>query len=151
MSSRRYPFADLVTVSRFTWTQIQKRGNVSGREIMRYRNEGMSPIVASRLANVCGLHPCEVWPSWFDDTVEDSGRACQECGARFLPNAPNQRYCSAPCKKRANGRTYARRRYHRDPEWAERTRARRRQLYIDSHEYERARERERYQRRKQAS
>lgn len=146
-STRRYDLSELVALTRWTWTRLQQSAKLSGREIMRYRRDGVSPIVASRLANICGLHPAEVWPSWFDDCVEDAGRPCDECGEKFLPARRDARFCQERCYRRWWGRETARRR-RATPEGKAQNRARRRRYYAENGEYERRRERERYRRAK---
>lgn len=40
---------------------------VAARSVHRWMAEGLTPFQADRLAIRVGLHPCDVWPSWFDD------------------------------------------------------------------------------------
>jgi hypothetical protein len=40
---------------------------VAVRSVHRWIATGLTPIQADRLAIRVGLHPCDVWSSWFDD------------------------------------------------------------------------------------
>ena len=39
--------------------------------VSRYRRKGMPVEVADRLAVRLGLHPAQLWPSWFDDAEDE--------------------------------------------------------------------------------
>lgn len=109
---RRYPWAPLAAL---VGPGIGKKLNVHGSTFKEYRDRGMSPRVADRLATKAGYHPAEVWPTWVADALEDHGRDCKECGTRFLPAKGHQVFCDGPCRHRFHSRE-ANRRLRSTPE-----------------------------------
>lgn len=50
---------------------LSARLGVANTNIYRHRKYGMAPEVADRMACRLGLHPSLLWPSWFDDAIDD--------------------------------------------------------------------------------
>jgi hypothetical protein len=109
---------------------------IDGGNVHRAYRDGLTDRQADRWAVRCGLHPFEVWPDMLDAAIESVMVACPHCASPFLPVAKNHRFCSTPCRTEAHRRT---------PAGAAANRTRRRRGYAESAEYERARERRRYQ------
>lgn len=103
---RRYPWAPLAAL---IGPGAARTLNLRGSTFKEYRDRGMSPRVADRLATAAGFHPAEVWPTWVADTLEDLGRDCRECGARFLPAKGHQVFCQPSCRGRFHSRESSRR------------------------------------------
>lgn len=141
--TRLYPLEPLAEAMGCTLSEVGRRLGVSGTTWKQYRDQGVSELVADRLATRAGLHPAVVWPEWMDDQIDEVGRECW-CGTRFVPKRSHQRHCSPTCRDRARNAQkaqYRRSRYQTDPEWAEAQRARRRAYYAECGDYERARQR----------
>lgn len=138
--TRRYPWAPLAAL---VGSGLAGKLNVSGSTLQDYQTRGVTPRVADRLAMKAGLHPSLVWPSWFDDVLEDHGRDCAECGGRFLPKRHDAKFCDPACNRRWWGRE-GKRRYRQTPKGAEYNRSLRRAYYAENAEYEKGRERRRY-------
>lgn len=49
-----------------TVEDIATRLGVTARSVHRYRAEGLSLDAADRLATANGLHPCHLWPEWWE-------------------------------------------------------------------------------------
>jgi hypothetical protein len=83
---------------------------VNGSREYQYRRDGVSDTVAERFALRVGLHPFTVWPEMADARIGELERACEDCGAKFIPyRASRDRYCSRDCGRRARQRKrYAR-------------------------------------------
>jgi hypothetical protein len=132
---------------------LQKHLGVSGREWGVYWSDGVTARVADRVAFRCGFHPAEVWPQWMDDGIEEALRSCaaRGCSESFPPTHRTHLYCSGRCRNREQSRRYQARKYAADPAFAAAKRAARRRMYEECGEYERARERRRYQANRAAS
>ena len=60
---------------------------ISKQTLASYHANGISTLQADRLAVRVGLHPSEVWPTWYDD-AENEDR-CPWCGVWSF----DRRYC----------------------------------------------------------
>lgn len=140
MTSRRYSLEPFLTLTSWTYSQIQDVAACNGTEWRLRQTDGVTEYVADRIATAAGYHPHEVWPEMLDHAIADLGTQCAECGDPFAPTRAGHRFCSRNCQQRHNDR----RRYQTDPTERERVRARRRRRYAANAEYERARERARY-------
>ena len=140
--SRRYPLEPLLAVlnDRGLTTNHHRLLGVSSAGYRKVERDGLAEAAADRVAVSLGLHPSEVWPTWLGDHV----KACDECGTSFVPGRRDARFCQTDCYRRWWGREVTRRR-RTVPELAERNRQRRRAYYAENAEYEKARERRRYQ------
>jgi hypothetical protein len=74
----RYPFGPIeelfpdcheFTAGRST---ISEALGITSAMVANYRERGMNTATADRLAILLGLHPCLLWPSWFDDAEDES-------------------------------------------------------------------------------
>jgi hypothetical protein len=112
MPDRRYPLAELAKAMCCTERDALTRLGVAGSTRKLYLERGLVPKAADKLATRAGLHVAVVWPSWFDDVLEDHGRVCRNdrCTSRFLPSRSNQMYCTIPCGRRARTRVWNARR-----------------------------------------
>lgn len=115
---RRYPLQPLLDLLAErgvpqSHKQLRMAIGISGTTLNEARTNGLVARAADRYAGRAGVHPAELWPSWFDDALEDdlrrSGKDCAECGARFIPRQKGHKYCQALCRNRAVNRAYLRR------------------------------------------
>lgn len=99
------PLADMLGLS---LSALASRFGLSGSTWKRYRDEGVSELVADRLACKAGLHPATVWPEWVDDLIATYKRTCEAhgCTAEFVPEQGTQRFCSDGCRNRAKRRRH---------------------------------------------
>lgn len=136
----RYPFAPLEAL--LGDVDLARVLGVSGRTIGIYKHRGLSDEQADKAAVRAGFVAYEVWPELLDDLIDGHERACGNrlCDERFVPLRSNHVYCSPRCRTNTQARRVKRRRYARDPEFAERLRAKRRESYAECQEYERARQ-----------
>ena len=121
------------------------------RDWRRWTAEGLTERQADRLAVRAGFVPHEVWPELGDRLVDAALVDCasSSCSVRFLPNeraGRGHRFCSSRCYQRE----WARSKRASDPGYAERQREIRRQYYQECGEYERARQRAAYRRKRAA-
>jgi hypothetical protein len=116
----RFPFAPLAALMALSEHLACQQLRVSGRTAQEYRRDGVSALVADRLAVRAGFHPAEVWPSWWDDTG----------------------YKNTPDRRRAT--------YRADAVAAEARRQSARNYYAENGAYVRARERRRYRENREA-
>lgn len=138
----RYPLAPLAALLQLSEHKTCEHLGITGAA-QKYRTEGMSYRVADRMATRAGFHPGEVWPEWWHDDDEEQHR-CDHCRSPFEPRRKDSRFCSERCYRRWWARELRRRRYHRDPDFAEKKRQARRAYYAQCGEYERQRERAKY-------
>lgn len=117
-SARRYPLEPLAAAMGVPLSSLGRLLGMSGSTWKQSRDDGVTELVADRLAVKAGLHPFVVWPEMVDHQVEDE-RA----------------------RRRAVAAAAERRRYHSDPVKRARKNAARRAYYEEYGEYERARER----------
>jgi hypothetical protein len=61
---RRWPLTPLLEQVGGTHSMLVKRGGVSGRDVARAAELGLSDRQADHWALRCGLHPAMVWPGW---------------------------------------------------------------------------------------
>jgi len=70
----RYPAAPLIAM----FDDIPTAAHVMAtteRTIHRWVTGGLSPVTADQAAVRVGLHPVDLWPTWFDDALaEDAER-----------------------------------------------------------------------------
>jgi lambda repressor-like predicted transcriptional regulator len=147
----RYPLEPFFKLTGWTMRQVSIASGTSHPNATEYRlrlERGVTALVADRLAIKAGLHPAEIWPSWWDDCALPVYSTCEECGGEFLPRQRTQRFCSRQCNTRHHGREGGRRRYQSDPAAAERQRAKDRRYRAEQGEAARrarnARRRARY-------
>lgn len=150
-TAHRYPWAPLAAASGLSEHQLAIRLAVSGSTEQQYRRDGMSELVADRMACKLDLHPFEVWPEMIEHQAADVSKACDHCGDGFIPDRRNARFCSTRCYRRWWAREQRRKRYATDPTFAAAQRARRRDYYAENGTYERARERRRYDEKRAAA
>lgn len=143
--SLRYPLADLVRASGLSEAALARKVRLAGSTLKLARERGLTEAAADRYAVRAGLHPLEVWP----EMVDEAYRPCAAvgCERRFIPTRKGHVYCSRNCRDRVSERL----RYHRDPAHAARKRAARRRYYQEVGQYERARERRKYEAKKRAA
>lgn len=104
MTPRRYPLEPLLELLEkrgvpLTHNGLERSIGLSGSSLKGARRLGLLPKSADRYASKAGVHPAEIWPSWFEDAVEDHGKLCEWCRASFLPVRGKQhRFCSADCR-----------------------------------------------------
>lgn len=64
---------------------------VRTRQIIRYREHGLTSAQADRVAIALGYHPANLWPSWFTDAAAE---CCVWCGVPVDHRKPT---CSKKC------------------------------------------------------
>lgn len=111
-------------VSGWSAAMLAEQVGVSDRTVKRWRAEGIPESKADDVAAAAGEHPAVLWPDLWEDAEQRRRRRQREWVA----------------KRRAE-----------DPERRARERAYRRRYYAECGDYERARERRRYQQRKAAA
>lgn len=104
----RYPFATIAPLlAHMTAREVAELVDVQPDTVRAWRARGstISEANADRLATHLHLHPAEVWPEWHADIQ----RACEHCGATFVPaiNSPRIKYCTRTCRERAYNATRA--------------------------------------------
>ena len=106
MSARpRYRLDPLFALMRMPPNAALLHLGVDGSRKVRYIREGVSDVVADRLAVKAGFHPFTVWPDLAEHTHADVQRRCDDCGTAFVPYRPaKDRYCSPACGVRARQR-----------------------------------------------
>lgn len=134
--SERFPFDALAEAMRMTPAAAAWHLGISGAtEHKRYREGGLSRVVADRLAVKAGFHPASVWPEWMESSIED---------VRARKREANRRWRAKP---EVRARLAAKRRaYYREVREYELARQRR----YDEANRERIRERHRQRRRSAA-
>jgi hypothetical protein len=60
--------------------------------LKRWRENGLRPLAADRVAVHIGKHPFEIWPSWFDDLELE--QTCGWCGEVVMRDTCERRFCS---------------------------------------------------------
>lgn len=123
----RYPLAPLIAAMRLPFDQACMQLGLSGKTRKLYRDEGMTELVADRMAARAGLPAYDVWPDMLDRAIAEAAAADEERRAA----------------QRAYQREWARRK-RATPEGAEANRAARRAAYASNGEYERRREQRAY-------
>lgn len=88
--TRRYPWAPLAAAMGMASSSAAHLLGVGGSTWTDYRERGLTPRVADRLAVKAGFHPSEVWPSWAQDAEED--RLAADEAARERKRARDRRY-----------------------------------------------------------
>lgn len=119
----RYPLAPLIAAMGLSWNQACEKLKLAGTTRKKYRDDGMTELVADRMAGKAGLVAYEVWPEMLDHAIAEVERPCSRCGTPFVPsrNDPRYRYCSEPCSKAGDRDRLDRKaererlRYHSDP------------------------------------
>jgi hypothetical protein len=69
--------------------EIARYFGVSKAAVSKWRERGLSCVQADELAVRLGLHPCELWPDWLDESfgVVDEltvRLSCPECGGQTV-------------------------------------------------------------------
>lgn len=124
----RYPFAPLAEAMAIPLVSIHgpartaeasaaRELGISGRTAQQYRREGMSAVVAERMALKAGWHPANIWPDWYDSELVEC--ADRSCSVQFVPARANHRFCSPLCCQRTLKRTAYKARYASDPAFRE--------------------------------
>ena len=151
---KRYPIQSLFAAMRAdSLADTLAFLKLSGSTWTEYRDQGISAHVAHRLADKVGLVATAVWPELIDAELEGMEVECaaSDCDVVFVRDPAQRgkprRYCSSRCASRVSRR----RRYHEDPVLREAQKARRRAYYEACGEYERAREKRRYDARRSAA
>lgn len=100
-AAARYPLGPLIAAMGLSFNQACEQLRLAGRTRKQYRDEGMSEIVADRMAAKAGLVAYEIWPEMLDHAIADVQRPCARCRSPFVPsrNDPRYRYCSEECSK----------------------------------------------------
>jgi len=70
-SEKKYPFAVLAAKMGLSQHKACQALNISGSTAQKYQREGVTPLVADRLAVRAGYHCYTVWPDLLDDDCED--------------------------------------------------------------------------------
>lgn len=124
---RRYPLEPFLSLTGWTLSQVQDVVACNGSEWRKRKAEGVTELTADRIACAAGLHPHAIWPEMLDHALADVSKACEECGAMFVPppKVPYKRFCERTCQ----ARNAARRRYHADPDNRAKMQARARQYH----------------------
>lgn len=143
MTDRRYSLEPLTTAAGDVSTaEFKALLRINGATLNQWRDEGLSFDAAVRSADRLRVHRYELWPEMADDDETELTRPCDECGERFWPKRHDQKFCTPRCNRRWWARESKRRRYQRDPVFAERMRRQRRAYYAECRTYELARQRE---------
>lgn len=135
--SRRYPLEPLFALTGWSHNAIRALAPCAGPEYKRRQTEGVTELIADRLASTAGLHPFEVWPEMAEHAIEDISRTCEGCGITYPPHWKTQRYCRPQCAKNASER----RKREADPNYVAKRNEARRRYYAEAGDYERARQR----------
>jgi len=77
-------------------TGLAERLGVRSGQIQRWRERGLDTYTADRIAVTLGKHPFELWPSWFDDAMNER---CPWCGdvIQVSGHRTDRRSCSDKC------------------------------------------------------
>lgn len=126
MGERRYPLADLVALMRLPAEQLDRSSeanpfrshrpsdnearrilDIGGSRWRTLHRDGLTPDQAERYAARVGFHPCDVWPTWYDDEFDELALTCaaDRCEVRFIPTRRGHVCCSPECSKRRHART----------------------------------------------
>ena len=65
----RYPLEPLADAMGITVHKACTRLRVTGATYQEYRDRGLTPMVADRLAIKAGFHPGLIWPQWVTDAL----------------------------------------------------------------------------------
>lgn len=79
---RPYPVEQLLEAADATVATLAQRCGVPDRTLYRWCDQGLTEGQADELAVRAGLHPGEVWPSWWDE-----GPRCPRGEAATAPHA----------------------------------------------------------------
>lgn len=69
MPERRYPLEALAARMGCSVHRMGERLQVAGSTLQEYRQRGLTPRIADRLAIRAGYHPALIWPTWIDDAL----------------------------------------------------------------------------------
>lgn len=120
MTAPRYDVRALMAAGRYATTRdLAEAIGLPVRTVRNGAKRGLLEATADEWACACDLHAEEVWPDWGKIPCGDP-----KCPETFTPKWTGQKYHELACGQRYRGREYARRRYHNDPEYAARDRAR---------------------------
>jgi endogenous inhibitor of DNA gyrase (YacG/DUF329 family) len=136
---QRYPLGPLLKLTGWSMRDVRGMASCSGPEYRIRIERGVTALVADRLAIAAGLHPAEIWTTWFDDAPPAPpapSSTCEECRGEYETTNALRRFCSDKCQK-ANYQ----RRYRTRPEVQQKNRERRNAFYWECRDYELARQR----------
>jgi len=100
----RYPLAPLIAAMGLSWNQACEKLKLTGTTRKKYRDDGMTEVVADRMAGKAGLVAYEVWPEMLDHAIAEVERPCEQCGTSYLPHRDDQRFCTPFCRNRGRNR-----------------------------------------------
>ena len=103
-AAARYPLGPLIAAMGVSFNQACEQLRLAGRTRKQYRDEGMSEIVADRMAGKAGLVAYEIWPEMLDRAIAELERPCEHCGANYMPHRSDQRFCTTFCRNRGRNR-----------------------------------------------
>lgn len=136
---KRYDFASL---ERLIPGGVSRTLNIGGSAMKTYRRDGMALNTAEKLAERAGFLVYEVWPEALDELIAEVEVECAapDCPAVFVRKnrGAHRRYCSDNCRDRTNARI----RYQRNEAEREARKAKSRQYYAETIEYQRKRSRQ---------
>lgn len=136
MAARRFRLEPLAEMSGLSISALGRVLHISGTQWKKARDEGVGEVAADRYSTRLGFNPGAVWAEWYDLAIASVSIVCDNCRVWFVPVNQQQRFCSAPCKKRA----WARRKYATDPIYAATCKARAAAYYDECRPYVRARQ-----------
>lgn len=121
IAAPRYPIEPLIEKMKMGTGRVEAMRylGVSGKSYQRYRDEGVTELVADRLAARAGFSVYEVWPEILEDAVASVQRECaaEDCAERFVPpigRGRHQQYHSEACRQREKMRRYRARPHGRE-------------------------------------
>lgn len=120
--TRRYPLDQLFEAMGLDAPAACRRLRLSGSVMVKYRSEGVTELVADRLATRAGLATYTVWPEMLDDVIEDVALAdvVERVTALELEQV---RAITRPLRSRLRRNAAARRRYAENAAYREQVRA----------------------------
>ncbi len=98
--TRRYSLGALIDASGLSEHALSQRVGLTGTPLIRARRNGLIESAADKYACRLGLVPWLVWSDWLDDAAVEC--ADPSCSNRFVPSRKGHRFCSPPCRWRAN-------------------------------------------------
>lgn len=63
---------------------------ISHSTALRWQRNGLTDVQADRAATAVGLHPCLLWPEWWDEPTEDDGFVMAEVEAPGTPRSDSR-------------------------------------------------------------
>lgn len=71
---RRYPLEPFFAVTGWPMSRVTKTCSCNGPEYRRRQEEGVTELIADRLAHAAGRHPFEIWPEMRTDAIASADR-----------------------------------------------------------------------------